>query len=111
TGPARPPASARARTREPMSPHLASRERPKSAPSWWHRARRGAMWIGNAAVLSVLAPLLAHALLPPVRFNQFMLQRLEVRYGLVDFEMMVDGLRSAHGSGLRSLWPKRERRP
>lgn len=69
------------------------------------------MWIGNAAVLSVLAPLLAHALLPPVRFNQFMLQRLEVRYGLVDFEMMVDGLRSAHGSGLRSLWPKRERRP
>ena len=54
----------------------------------------------------LLCPWLVHLWGMPLQFNQFLLQRLDARYGVMTAQELVDELRSAYTSGVNILHGK-----
>ena len=75
----------------------------KDAAPRWRRWRRFVIPV-NVALLIVLVPFVTHLFAQPIRFNQFQIQRLELRYRTASIGTVLDAFRSAYTSGLNILW-------
>lgn len=67
----------------------------------------------NVLLAAVLLPPVAYAALNPFDFNQFWLQKLEMRHGVMSCGVFADFLRSSYAGGLDLLrrWPARQAPP
>ncbi|MEO1130314.1 MAG: hypothetical protein AAFX05_11505 [Planctomycetota bacterium] len=70
------------------------------------RLRRRSIWVAVGVLGAIVLPLLAHASLAPVQFNQFLIEAADRRYGVGSWQSRVQSIGRVYTSGLRAI-PKR----
>ncbi len=60
------------------------------------------VFLGGLLILG-LVPLAVHSLYNPFQFNQFLIQRLDLKLGIAPRAQLLDGIRSSFSSGLNIL--------
>ncbi len=71
--------------------------------------RRALVWGAHGVLAALTLPLGLHLALIPIEFNQFWLEKQEIRCGVASWETVWDAFHSAWSSGVDILWRRPSR--